>query len=273
MMLGPDIKRMVRDYLLDVQGDLRLAGDALITGRMSATELSLDGREVELGWIKDSIGWLHSSSTEILRYGDDVSELFPVGTKIRWTQGGGWLYATVTGATYASGAVTLTVSGDTVADADITDNYFSYQYSPPGWVGGGGAFVGCSVYRTAEYTVTAGAWRIVPWTHEHWDTDAMHDTVANNHRIYIPAPGKYRITVWLRTADANLSYVALQIAGGSYMHVHRCRGVQYEAVSFGVELPSTVLDTYVWLGVYAASSNAVINATDGRPGMSVTKID
>jgi len=136
MMLGPDIKRMIRDYLGDVQGDLRLAGDALITGRMSATELSLDGREVELGWIKDSIGWLHSSSTEILRYGDDVSELFPVGTKIRWTQGGGWKYAYVIGAAYASGVNTLTVTGGTdytVANADIEDNYFSYAANPTGF--------------------------------------------------------------------------------------------------------------------------------------------
>jgi hypothetical protein len=132
MMLGPDIKRMIRDYLGDVQGDLRLAGDALITGRMSATDFSWDGREVELGWIKDNIGWLYSSSTEILRYGDDVSEIFPTGTKIRWKQGGGWLYARVVSADFDEGVVTLTVSGDTVLDAEVDENWFSYDWVPPG---------------------------------------------------------------------------------------------------------------------------------------------
>ena len=139
-MLGPEIKQMIRDYVADVQGDLRVAGDSLITGRMSATDLSLDGREVELGWIKDKWVWYYGSSTTILIYGEDITEIFPVGTKLRWTQGGGWLYAQTTNAAYASGVNTLTVSGDTVTNADIDNNYLSYQFSPPGWTftGSGG---------------------------------------------------------------------------------------------------------------------------------------
>ena len=140
-LLGPEIKQMIRDYNADVQGDLRVAGDALITGRMSATDLSLDGREVELGWVKDKWVWYYGSSTTILIYGEDITEIFPIGTKLRWKQGGGWLYAQTTNSSYSSGVNTLTVSGDTVTNTDIEDNYFSYQEIPPGWVDGGGASI------------------------------------------------------------------------------------------------------------------------------------
>jgi hypothetical protein len=137
-MLGPEIKQMVRDYIADVQGDLRVAGDALITGRMSATDLSLDGREVELGWIKDKWVWYYGSASTILIYGEDITEIFPNGTKLRWKQGGGWKYAYVIGTAYASGVNTLTVTGGsdyTVANADIEDNYFSYAATPTGFPG------------------------------------------------------------------------------------------------------------------------------------------
>jgi len=135
-MLGPEIKQMIRDYIADVQGDLRVAGDSLITGRMSATDLSLDGREVELGWIKDKWVWYYGSATTILIYGEDVTEIFPIGTKLRWTQGGGWKYAYVIGRAYASGVNTLTVTGGrdySVAITAIEDNYFAYSALVPGF--------------------------------------------------------------------------------------------------------------------------------------------
>ena len=130
--LGPDIKRMIRDYMADMQGDLRVAGDALVTGRMTVTNLSLDGRDIELGWIKGKIGWFYGSSTTILVYGEDLTDIFQKGTKLRWKQGGGWLYAYVVGFSYASGVNTLTITGSTVTNTDITENYFSYSGIAPG---------------------------------------------------------------------------------------------------------------------------------------------
>ena len=159
-ILGPEIKQMIRDYNADVQGDLRVAGDALITGRMSATDLSLDGREVELGWIKDKWVWYYGSATTILIYGEDITEIFPNGTKLRWTQGGGWKYAYVVGTAYASGVNTLTVTGGddySVANADIEDNYFSYAACPTG-------FPGWFNYTPTGSTSGSMTWTSISWT-------------------------------------------------------------------------------------------------------------
>lgn len=132
-MLGPYIKGLVRDVMSDLQGDLRVAGNGQVTGRLNAKDYSWDDRELELGWIKDNVIWIYGSATTFLIYGDDASERFPAGTKVRWKQGGSYLYATVVSAAYSTGTTTVTVSGDSLTATDLTDNYFSYAFAAPGW--------------------------------------------------------------------------------------------------------------------------------------------
>ena len=160
-LLGADIKRIAREVMTDLQGDLRVSGDALVTGRMSARELAWDGRDLEPGWMRDDTVWIYDSGSTMLRYGEDVSDLFPAGAKLRWKQGGGWLYARVVSADFDEGVVTLTVSGDTVLDAEVDENWFSYDWVPPGWTAGddGGGWVEAGetwVYETGTSITVSG---------------------------------------------------------------------------------------------------------------------
>ena len=160
--LAPHIKKMVVDILAGMIGDVSVAGDGVFSGKVSAETFRWDGREVVLGWIADKYVWMYASATTIDILDVDVSEVFPVGTKLRWKQGGAYQYGSVTAASYASDKTTLTVSGDTFSNAAITDNYFSYCDTPPGWTGTSDIVF---VPLTAPLTSTS------------WDRDA-HSTTA-----------------------------------------------------------------------------------------------
>lgn len=66
----------------------------------------------------------------------DLTGLFTAGVKVRFKQSGGYKKFIVVSSAYASGDTTLTLtgpSGDTVANATITDFYYSYAQDPQGW--------------------------------------------------------------------------------------------------------------------------------------------
>ena len=191
-ILGDDIKRIARETMRDLQGDLRVAGDGLVTGRLNATDYSWDDRELELGWIKDNVIWIYGSSTTFVIYGDDASERFPTGSKLRWKQGGGFLYATVVSATYTSGTTTVTVNGDSVTNADITDNYFSFMATPPGWIGGG------TIIEFHPLTT--------PLTSTNWDGDPYSDvstpTKIDLSAVFGVPAGVKAVMVFLTARDS-----------------------------------------------------------------------
>jgi hypothetical protein len=51
----------------------------------------------------------------------------------------------------------------------------------------GFTFAGCSVYRTADFTVSNNSLTAVAFTHEEYDTNGYHDNSVNNTRITIPS--------------------------------------------------------------------------------------
>jgi hypothetical protein len=67
----------------------------------------------------------------------DVTAVFTKGTRIRWKDGGAYKYAVVTSSAYVtSTTVTFTGGSDyTMANATITDNYYSYIENPEGYPG------------------------------------------------------------------------------------------------------------------------------------------
>lgn len=67
----------------------------------------------------------------------------------------------------------------------------------PSWATpAGSAFVGCSLYRTADQTISNNTATAALWDAEFYDTDNMHSTSLNTSRITIPTGkgGKYLLT-------------------------------------------------------------------------------
>ena len=67
----------------------------------------------------------------------------------------------------------------------------------PSWAtpAGGSTFVGASVYKSANQTISTATQTILSWDSEDFDTNSFHDTSTNNGRFTIPAGkgGKYLI--------------------------------------------------------------------------------
>jgi hypothetical protein len=70
------------------------------------------------------------------------------------------------------------------------------------------AYVGCSLYKSADQSLSNVTTTVVTWDSEHYDTNAFHSTVTNNSRITIPANygGKYLIQVTLNWNSNSTSY-------------------------------------------------------------------
>jgi hypothetical protein len=83
------------------------------------------------GWTLDSVAWVRTGANTFTRAGA-TSDIFPVGAKIRYKDGGSYEYGYVTDLTGTT--VTFTGGSDyTMAAATITDRYISYAASPAGF--------------------------------------------------------------------------------------------------------------------------------------------
>jgi hypothetical protein len=80
------------------------------------------------GWILADETWVYDSATTIT-VPSGATARYSVGDKIRWKQGGAYKYAYVV----TVAATLLTVAGDAVTNAEITDNYYSKANSPVGF--------------------------------------------------------------------------------------------------------------------------------------------
>ncbi len=82
--------------------------------------------------------WTYASATSFTNTGagDATSRYFP-NVKLRLKQGGAYLYYTVTSASYSAPNTTVNVSpvagGASLSNAAITDNYYSYEFTPQGF--------------------------------------------------------------------------------------------------------------------------------------------
>ena len=71
------------------------------------------------------------------------------------------------------------------------------------WAAAGASFVGASVYKSANQSLTNATLTAISFNTEYFDTDAMHDNVTNNSRITVASGkgGKYLLV-------GNLVYAA-----------------------------------------------------------------
>jgi hypothetical protein len=86
-------------------------------------------------------------------------------------------------------------------DTDETTYYTGLAWT--NLTSSGAAFVGCSLGRSANQTISNNAVNEVLWTTEAIDTDAFHSTVSNTGRLTIPSgkDGKYLIILSLNWAS------------------------------------------------------------------------
>jgi hypothetical protein len=61
------------------------------------------------------------------------------------------------------------------------------------WAAAGAVFVGCSVYKSANQSLTNATLTAITFDSEYFDTDSMHSTVTNTSRITVATGqgGKY----------------------------------------------------------------------------------
>jgi hypothetical protein len=74
------------------------------------------------------------------------------------------------------------------------------------------AFVGCSLYKSANQTINDSTYTAATFDLELFDTDSFHDNVTNNARITIPAgrAGKYLLVA---TADITANSTGIRQVG------------------------------------------------------------
>lgn len=106
------------------------------------------------GWLPGVATWTYATATSFTVAGNWTGVLFP-GVKLRVKQGGAYKYFYVVSSSYAAPTTTVTVTGGSdysLTNATITDNYYSYATSVPGfphWFSHSPTWGGFSVNPTA----------------------------------------------------------------------------------------------------------------------------
>jgi len=87
------------------------------------------------GWTIDSNTWVYVGAHQFKITGSDVTLKFPIGTRIRYKQGGSYEYGVVILSAFSTDTtVTLAPNSDyALANATITDAEYSYQDNPQGY--------------------------------------------------------------------------------------------------------------------------------------------
>lgn len=109
-----------------------LVGDFIAA---TVTNKTLTEAEQSDGWIIDPATWTYVSATSFKVSGVDVTAQFAPGTRVRLKQGGGYKYLNVTASTFSTDTTITTNGGSdySLANASITDTYYSYAETPQGW--------------------------------------------------------------------------------------------------------------------------------------------
>lgn len=114
---------------------------ARIIGRMQRELETLRAIEISpianSGWVATSVTWTYASASTFTVPGD-VTATYQKGTFLRWKQGGGWKYGVVASSSYSAPNTTVTIivnTDYTIANAAITDPWYSYAANPQGWPG------------------------------------------------------------------------------------------------------------------------------------------
>jgi hypothetical protein len=106
-----------------------------------------------------------------------------------------------------------------------TGNVLTVASGVPSWAApaGGSTFVGCSLYKTSNQTISNATNTAISFQAENFDTDAFHDNSTNNTRITIPAgkAGKYLVTgsiAWSTGANERVAMIYKNGTLVNYMH-------------------------------------------------------
>lgn len=99
-------------------------------GTFASVNVSTDG------WTQDSTyTWVYASASTFTIASTDLTTVFTKGTRLRFKQGGSYKYYVVVSSSFSTNTtVTVAVNTDyTIANAAITDTYYSYQQNPQGF--------------------------------------------------------------------------------------------------------------------------------------------
>lgn len=213
-----DVSASFIDFRMDLAGDTASGGSGSSNmvkidealGELAISASSISGsiitlqtsgsilnNEVKTGWILDSDTWVYVSATQFKITGKDVTAKFPVGTKIKLTQTT-VKYFYVTAATFSTDT-TVTVTGGSnysLANATITDPYYSYVETPQGfpeWFN----WTFSSITASGSMTVSNVSYVVTPrfkingrWLTLKFRVDMTLGGTASNTIIFtgIPAP-------------------------------------------------------------------------------------
>lgn len=110
-------------------------GTGASTAAAARTNLGVSSSD---GWTDDTANtWTYASATTFTCAGVDRTSVFTVGVRLRLKQGGSYKYFVVVSSAFSTDT-TVTVTGGTdytLANASITDNYYSYAGNPQGYPG------------------------------------------------------------------------------------------------------------------------------------------
>jgi len=128
-------------------------------------------------WVAFPTTWTYASATTFTiadpgegHGADDFTSHIQAGDFIRFKQGGAYLYFMITAVAYSDPTTTVTVTkyipggGSDIANAAITDNYYSKAYSPQGCGPAGQVLIAASVLSSGDGTFS---FTTIPGTYNH----------------------------------------------------------------------------------------------------------
>jgi hypothetical protein len=113
-------------------------------------------------------------------------------------------------------------AGDQIVGIDSNDQHLKRKNSSATVVdietaGGGGAFVGASVYLSFDQSIANNTNTPASWGSEAYDTDSLHDNAVNPERLTVNATGYWRVSGFVEFDINSTGYRAAYLAkNGSY---------------------------------------------------------
>jgi hypothetical protein len=143
---------------------------------------------------------------------------------------------------------------------------------------GGGAFVGASVYNSANQTITGGgSGTTVLFDSEHFDTDAFHSTASNTGRLTIPSGGGNYFAVFngaLAAADGDgAANVQIHgVFGGSDLIVAAVPITGLTLLNITTPIIDFAAGDYLYVVIFTGSNRTLSFAARYSPEFSIAKL-